>query len=809
MTPSPTRSSSKKYRAGLYAVMFALIAAVNFAWPAPAAAQEYDPTLEYVSSCAEAEAWLKAATIAAMEERIDRDNPWEDPWSGGWDDDWDDDWGDDDDWDDDGDDDDFQIGENERDDDDQSGRPLDDDGATGGDDDDDGACGGCGCGFTGDDSAENDGDDDSAAGSDDDAANNDDTDDDDDDGLDDDDSHSDDDTNGGGDDDMADDDMDDDDDDDDGGDDDAYSETNNQEKGVDEDDIIKTDGEYLYALVGGVLYILDAQPAWATRVIGSVEVENWGAGMHLFGDRVVVISGVEYRPSSEDVFPGVPNAQITGAVTKITIIDVSDRTAPAVTGEHFIEADIAGSRRIGERIYFAMRTTKGGPAVEYNIFVNYPTEDEHLKALEELKKQNREIINAGTLDQWLPRSYIRLAAAESEVEFLVPCDELFHPAQPEGGDVLSILTYDFASATANTHALGVLASGLSPYATTERLYVAGTMIGVRRDLGLLPAFYPEASGVHRFDIAPETGVVSYAASAPVPGFVLNPFSMGEYDGYLRVASTYPTGVEGAVASGVYVYDASDGALTPTGFVEDIAPGEELYTARFMGDRGYLVTYPIPFSELVDGGWVGENPWATEEDEGDGEGSCDPLFTLDLADPYDPKVLGELIIPGFSTYLHPLGDDHLMAIGEGGDEFGANGGVALSMFDVSDMADPRRVHFLDLGAAGVTSQAKLEHHAFFYYEPYDLLSIPLVDTQWIGDGGSPGLFAGFLAFDVSVEDGFDFIGEIEHTRIGGWFGGLAIPLRSAVIDNALYTLSTNGVKVTNLDSWIDIAKVRLR
>ncbi|MCZ7582671.1 MAG: beta-propeller domain-containing protein [Deltaproteobacteria bacterium] len=785
-------------RRGSKGACIALALVMVAAWAASASAQS-EPLLITCEDCLDVEQWLKQATIASMEDRVTRENTVPDDWGsddgGGWDDDWDDDRGDDDDW-------------------GGGGAGSESDVFEATDDEDGGAC--CGCAPTG---AESGADGDSggggcgmsakSGGGDDDAG------DDDDDGegaaAGDDDF--------GGDDDYYDDDGDDDndysDDDADGGDDDdadsadpEHSETNVQEPGVDEDDIIKTDGQFLYVLSGGRLHILDANPPWATRIRSAMAVEGRPLGMHFFDDLVVTLTAIARDRRPDGLWADAPFDSIDDEILKITVIDVTDPSAPLVLRERYAEGTVAGTRRIDRRIHIVLHTTKGGPALIYRLDPwDFPSRDAFERAVEELMERNRGLIEEGTLDQWLPRSSVRDGAEGIADEgYLSPCADYYHPQTRAGGDVVSVLTLNFDGQEDTMESIGVLASGLVVYASRERVYVASSIDGARNLFGDDPSVFPDGNEIHVFDVATEPGRAVYTASALVPGFVLNQWSMSESDGFLRVAASYgdPTS---SIASGVYVYDVAGGTPALAGFVDEIAPTEEIYTARFMGPRGYLVTYPSQFDDDPWNDW--DDPWE-EDDDGD-DCQCDPLFTLDLSDPYNPAVVGELQIPGFSTYIHPLGDDHLLTIGEGGTDAGAHGGVALSIFDISDFAHPTRRYFLDLGEEGLASEAKFEHHAFFYYEPMDLLSVPISSDRWFGGGWVPRPFTGFLEFYVTPEDGFSYVRPIEHTRIdpvGGPVAGRPMPLRSAVIEDALFTLSEYGIVVTDTRYWVNLNVVPL-
>jgi uncharacterized secreted protein with C-terminal beta-propeller domain len=181
----------------------------------------------------------------------------------------------------------------------------------------------------------------------------------------------------------------------------------------------------------------------------------------------------------------------------------------------------------------------------------------------------------------------------------------------------------------------------------------------------------------------------------------------------------------------------------------------------------------------------------------------------MASPTSPKVVGELEVPGFSTYIHPLGEDHLITIGEGGNPQGeAWGGVALSIFDISDFGNPVRTHFQNLGIWGADSEAKFDHHAFLYYEPFELLAIPLQSNNFEG-----GPFSGILAAHVNPTDGFELGAAIDHSPIEGeagsaYYSGDSTPRRSVVIDEYLISISDLGLVVTELNTWEDVNIIEL-
>jgi hypothetical protein len=293
----------------------------------------------------------------------------------------------------------------------------------------------------------------------------------------------------------------------------------------------------------------------------------------------------------------------------------------------------------------------------------------------------------------------------------------------------------------------------------------------------------EATTIHRFlfDVgAPST---SYDASGVVPGRILNQFSLGEHEGFLRVATTVGYLPSPDCTNNVYVLEPRDGALEVVGEVTGIAPSEDIRSARFVGDRGFVVTFK----------------------------KTDPLFVLDLSDPTTPQIAGELEIPGFSTYMHLMDADHLLTIGFDADDqgdFAWFAGVQLQIFDVSDMANPRRTHLEIIGTRGTASEATGNHLAFNYFGPLDLLAIPMAICEG-GSGGEYGdvmTFNGLLVYDVTVEDGFSEHGRLSHGVPADvesacstwWTDSTSQVKRSVIMDDYVFSIATDRMIVAGLD-----------
>jgi hypothetical protein len=303
----------------------------------------------------------------------------------------------------------------------------------------------------------------------------------------------------------------------------------------------------------------------------------------------------------------------------------------------------------------------------------------------------------------------------------------------------------------------------------------------------------DKTSIYRIHI--EGDKIEYVASGEVPGMVLNQFSMDEYDGYFRVATT----THGETSrNNVYVLNM---ALNITGSLENLAPGESIHSARFMGDRGYLVTFK----------------------------KTDPLFVIDLKDPENPQRLGELNITGYSDYLHPYDETHLIGIGKetveaGEGDFAWYQGIKIALFDVSDVNNPKEIGKYVIGDRGTDSPVLWDHKAFLFDKSRNLLVIPVLEAKinpaqypegvpaWAY--GEPA-WQGAYVFHVSLSAGIEEKGKITHVEnitdpeqgYYYYYSPFAVE-RSLYIDDVLYTISQAKIKMNSLDNLDYINEVQL-
>jgi inhibitor of cysteine peptidase len=529
-----------------------------------------------------------------------------------------------------------------------------------------------------------------------------------------------------------------------------YSATNIQVAGVDEADIVKTDGEYIYLVSGNRTIIVKAYPPEQAQVLSEIELEGTVVGIFINADRLVVFeeetpyypyNDIRWGPTGEFYMP-----LLISPKTSIKVYDVSDRGNPRLQRELSTDGQYLSSRMIGDYAY---------------VVINEP-----------VYEQDNELN--------LPRVY----SGDNEKE--IPAEDIYYS---DVSDYYYMYTTIIAVNTQNddqepTYETILLGASSTLYVSLNNIYLTFPVWGTR-----VGDF--DKSSIHRIQIA--GGNITYVASGEVPGMVLNQFSMDEYDGYFRVATT----TRGQTSwNNVYILDM---ALNITGSLEDLAPGETIYSARFMGERGYLVTFK----------------------------QVDPLFVIDLSDPYNPRKLGYLKVTGYSDYLHPYDENHIIGIGKettDAGEFAWYQGVKISLFDVSDVNNPVEISKLEIGDRGTDSPVLRDHKAFLFDKSRNLLVIPVLEAkvdvtkyseaELVWAYGEP-VWQGAYVFNVSLDQGIQIKGGITHidgsTDLEEGYYYYYSPLsveRSLYIDDVLYTISDAKIMMNNLENLDYINEVEL-
>jgi uncharacterized secreted protein with C-terminal beta-propeller domain len=362
------------------------------------------------------------------------------------------------------------------------------------------------------------------------------------------------------------------------------------------------------------------------------------------------------------------------------------------------------------------------------------------------------------------------------------CKGLLRSAIRDGQAFTSVVSFDMRDDKAAATSATLQSRPGAVFASSDSLYLS--VVHQKQNAGTrwYPAYssVDEATEIHKFRIGATPRETHYIGSGVVPGHVLNQFAMDEWSGYLRVATTRGRVPDPKVESAVSILaETKDGNLARVGAVEKIAPGEDIRAVRFDGDRGYVVTFK----------------------------KTDPLFVVDLYQPAHPKILGELKIPGFSTYIHRLDPDHLLSIGFDANDHGDFAyfdGVILQLFDVKNPTDPRLIHKEKIGSRGSSSEAATDHLAFNYFADQGLLAIPMTICDGGGDGQNGQLlsFSGLLVYDVDLEKGFTRLGGVDHGTQGAdcntwWSNANSAVKRSVFLDDLVYSIATDRVKVQRM------------
>ncbi len=621
---------------------------------------------------------------------------------------------------------------------------------------------------------------------------------------------------------------------------DDFSETNIQVEGVDEADIVKNDGKYIYALSGNIVSIVDAFPPEDAEILSEIEIEAAPQEIFINRDRLIVL-GNDYEyiryddvqekrrssliaPEEIEPYPG----RIRSQFAVLYIYDIEDRNEPELIREVSLNGYYFDSRMIGDYVYLiATEYTQyyddviGVPEIadsegaelkpdvyyfdepdysySFTTIASVNTQDTEEKvegkiyllgsAQEMFVSQENVYI---TYQRMMPQPVLYEKIFDSVVQPLVP---LYVSAE-----IMRIQNSDKSAFEKEEETEKIVVKYFDSLSEAEKQKLEKLAEKKFETVELEIVKETETTIVHK--IAIEEGKIEYIASGKVPGRVLNQFSMDEHDGYFRIATTTShVSRRGGQSSANHIY-VLDSELEIVGELEDLAPGERIYSARFMGKRAYLVTFQ----------------------------KVDPLFVIDLTNPKEPTVLGKLKIPGYSDYLHPYDENHIIGLGkdtieaEDGD-FAWYQGLKLALFDVSDVERPKEVSKIVVGDRGTDSYALQDHKAFLFSREKNVLVIPVLLAEidfekypnelpeWTyGDY----VWQGAYVFSLDTERGFKLKGRVSHNedseaflKSGRYYYGSGYAIkRSLYMDDVLYTLSDGMIKMNGLNDLKEINRVYL-
>ena len=610
-----------------------------------------------------------------------------------------------------------------------------------------------------------------------------------------------------------------------------YSGTNNQESGVDEADFVKTDGYNIYYLQGQKLHIFGVPEYGQLTDLSNTTVEGTPQAMMLDGDQLVVISTLSawelWSKSVTEEYSVLDNGDFenwrTSSLTKFTVYDVNNRSEPDIEREVYIEGTYITAREVNGTVRTVshawmdvqgLQTWLDLPTGYWNLVPDDPIRKEiREKVAWQTIQDNREALTNLALEDLLPQVYeyrdgLRATHKMTDGE----CADFVAPKEGFSRGISSIFSLDLTASEFDFEVDHVVGTYPQVYASQDLLVLAEGAFDWWWFWGNDEA--NEMTNLHTFDISGETTL--YTGSGRINGTVVNQFALSEYEGVLRVATTVgqwarwwmedPEPMTSQLVTLVRSMDVEtqEQILVEAGRVDNIAPGERIWSARFDGDRAYIVTFE----------------------------QIDPLWVIDVSDETQPTILGELEVPGVSTYIHPLSRDHLLTIGlSPANEDGTGldwSGTQISLFNITDPTTPSRDAALRLspvndGSNGWVwswSEATYESKAFQYWAPKELLAIPLSTYRYVDYEANGRYYWSYdyvsklMLVHVNQSTGnLSVYGSVDHSDLytqdenNRWWNENNIR-RAIFMGDYVYAISSAGVTATNLTTLEETARVQI-
>lgn len=525
-----------------------------------------------------------------------------------------------------------------------------------------------------------------------------------------------------------------------------YSKTNTQVQGVDEADIVKTDGTYIYYLTNEKLTIINTENASQMKEMSTIKFDETFTPEEIFlnNDKIIVI-GKRYEYDKTERKIGIdedylyPN-YMDKTYTSAKLYNVKDKINPTLERTVEVEGSYLTARMIGSNVYIAS-----------NKYMYYAYICNTYKSTE---------LNE---DDFKPH-YLDTATSNETKSINFDC--IYYIPEFEDTNYLNIVAFNITN-NQEAKVESYLGAGEEIYASKENLYVTKTKYDYERKNKT-----SITTEIYKFNL--NNANCTFAKAGDVPGSVLNQFSMDECNGYFRIATTDSTSWNSeSNTNNLYVLNEN---LETIGKIEGLAKGERIYSVRFMGNRAYMVTFV----------------------------ETDPLFVIDLSNPTTPTVLGELKIPGYSKYLHPYDETHLIGIGEDtevvnygyGDRVVTNG-MKMAMFDVTDPNNPQELYNVKIGEKGTYSELLYNHKALLFSKEKNIIAFPISIT----DNDYKVTFQGAIVYGVSLEKGFELKTKISNsaTDYDRYYSRNRVE-RIIYIKDTLFTLSNGLIKAVDLNTF---------
>jgi hypothetical protein len=609
-----------------------------------------------------------------------------------------------------------------------------------------------------------------------------------------------------------------------------YSGTNNQEEGVDEADFVKTDGYYIYMLQNNRLFILGTPEPGQLTYESNITIEGSPMTMMLTDDHLVIMSTVSsWNLNSNDPLYDILYDEDSyrwrsNTLTKLTVIDISNRSAPEAQRELYIEGYYQTAREVNGTVRMVTHGYLELPGMQWwlqmpDSYWEYDWEDPMRNVIRNETiyrtiQENMQVIQYTNLADLVPQIYER-SDGEITTHPLAAdtCDDFVTSEDSTSRSFTSIFTLDLMASDFSFEADHLMTNWAQVYASQDVLVIAESANDWWWFWG--NDDFTEATNLHTFDIS-NAGTTLYTGSGRINGTVLDQFSLSEYEGTLRVATTTgqwgrwwmadPEPMENHVVTLQPGFDPITGTkvLNQVGHVGGIAEGESIWSTRFVGDTCYMVTFR----------------------------NMDPLWTIDVSDAANPAIIGELEVPGVSTYIHPMGDDYLLTIGiPPANEDGTGldwSSVQVSQFNVSNLSSPTLLNKQLLSPVDEDdgdyswnwgwSEATYEHKAFQYWAPKGMLAVPMstftYDSAYVnGQYYSRYIYVSQLMLINAVPgENLSIYGTIDHSDFynnhENYYWGQSSIRRTIFMGDFVYAISAAGVTAHNLTTLNETASVQI-
>lgn len=559
----------------------------------------------------------------------------------------------------------------------------------------------------------------------------------------------------------------------------SHSDTNTQEAGVDEQDIVETDGEYIYSIRGTELLIIDVRVPSAPVILSRTQLGGYGSEMYLDGDHLTIISGFNdwtLMPPGDPIpfDPVIATSSLRIAYpgwnwrprTQVTTFDLSDRSSLKIVEQTVLDGSASTSRSIDGRIYLVVNNSLWA---RYPYLFDYAMIDTQTVSISGASLDKSVMPPVGDWSTYSPQYTTR--SFDENGELVIRTGSLLDAPNiwatediRSSSNLLTIAMFDIHQGDEGIDSSSSV-YGLSGeiYSSDDALYVAAT----NWTFSITTSASQSTTSVYKFDLSTEGSKL--VATGKVDGTIIDQFAMDAEDGYFRIATT-SNAWQTSQSSNVFILQQQGDDLVTVSSLTGLSPTERITGARFVGDHVYLSTFLF----------------------------IDPLFSIDLSDPLAPVVTGELKVPGFSSYLQQWGENFMVSIGQDADpQTGMVSGLQLSLFDVSgDEAVLVDTYKLGVSSWDAYSQAQWDHHAFSLFDAEGILAIPV--SRWSSNSDRA---TELQVFQLDAVNGFELLGTVEHE---------SEVMRSLRIGDQLFSLSDTELKINLLtDPETEIADLELR